>query len=233
MNGMLGWRKPDDRRHELRYALAPAMPQTPTPVVLGIPWYTAFDAPVKGADGAWWIGLADRSWGSLRGGHAICARPPSIPDVGSAWVHYNQGSEGACVGFAVSRALTLYNRRLYSGRDLYLEAQRRDPWPGEEPTYSGTSVNAGLDTARLVGGWPVRAGVVQPPRLQAGITAFLWAMTPEEVAAALKTTEGFVRLLNSWGRGYPREVRLPLDALPRLIAEGGEFGVPVDRLGRG
>ena len=65
--GMLGWRPPEDRSHEQRYALATAMPTRPSPVVIGIPWYSAFDRPQQGVDRAWWIGLGD--WGSVRGGH--------------------------------------------------------------------------------------------------------------------------------------------------------------------
>ena len=34
------------------------------------------------------------------------------------------------------------------------------------------------------------------------------------------------------GDGYPAEVRMPLEAVARLMSEGGEFGVPVDRAGR-
>lgn len=226
MSGM-GWRAPEDRSHERKYALAAAMPETPCPVVIGIPWYASFDIP-EYANGAYWIARGT-SWGSLRGGHAVCLRPPAIKDVSSAYLHYNQGQEGACVGFATSRAATLFNRRLYSGFALYHAAQQRDPWPGDD--YEGTSVNAGLDTLRLEGAWPVRAGAVRPARLEAGIGSFLWARSVDEVTQALKSTEPFVRILNSWGVNYPKEVRLPLEGVARLMAEDGEFGVPVDRPG--
>jgi len=227
MTGMLGWRPPEDRSHELRYALAASMPVVACPVVMGIPWWTAFDTPIM-VDRAWYIGT-EQEWGTLRGGHAVCVRPPSVADLGSAYLHYNQGSEGACVGFAVSRAASLSNRRLYDGFSLYRAAQRRDPWPGE--AYSGTSVNAGLDTLRLEGAWPVVKGVVQAARLTAGISEFRWARSVEEIRDALKTDEGFVRILNSWGAGYPREVRMHWWAVERLLAAGGEFGVPVDKGG--
>lgn len=67
----------------------------------------------------------------------------------------DQGSEGACVAFAwtheraarpkvgpVDNALA---------RSLYPLMQRVDEWPGEEPTYSGTSVLAGAKIAKEKG----------------------------------------------------------------------------------
>ena len=219
----MGWRPPADRSHEKRYGISGHYPDVPSPVVIGIPWYAAFDVPVQ-KDGAWWIGLGD--WGRVRGGHAVCLRPPSLPDVASAWLHYNQGTEGACVGFATSRAATLFNRRLYNGFALYERAQTRDPWPGED--YDGTSVNAGLDTLRLEGAWPVRAGRTTGPRAADGIQNYYWCDSAEQVGHALDS-KAYVRVLNSWGRGYPREVRLPMEAIDRLIREEGEFAVPVDK----
>ncbi len=59
---------------------------------------------------------------------------------------YDQGSEGACVGFALSWAMSILNRRFYDAFALYKEAQRVDGWPGED--YSGTSVRAGCDVLR-------------------------------------------------------------------------------------
>ena len=227
----LGWRQPDDvyrLRYEGMYALAPELPALPgpTPVVIGVNWYSAFDRPARGSDGAMWIGRGT-SWGSKRGGHAVCLRPPAIADLDSAWRHYNQGTEGACVGFATSRAASLFNRRLYNGFSLYKRAQTRDPWPGE--SYSGTSVEAGLNTLRLDGAWPVRAGVTTGPVAGEGITHFYWARSVDEIRQALASNEPFARLLNSWGTSWPREVRVPWEALERLLREGGEFAAPVDR----
>ena len=45
--GMLGWRPPEDRSHERRYALAAAMPSVACPVVMGVNWYTAVDKPIS------------------------------------------------------------------------------------------------------------------------------------------------------------------------------------------
>jgi len=224
----LGWRPFEGPKPwEQRYGLAEAMPALPgpVPVVIGVNWYGGWDRPVRGSDGAMWVGRGD--WGSKRGGHSVCLRPPSVADVDSAWAHYNQGREGACVGFATSRAATLNNRKLYNGFELYKRAQTRDPWPGEN--YSGTSVEAGCNTLRLDGAWPVRAGVTSGPVAAEGIVNFYWARTVDEIRRALGSSEPFARLLNSWGQGYPREVRVPWEAIERLLREGGEFAAVVDR----
>jgi len=43
-----------------------------------------------------------------------------------------------------------------------------------------------------------------------GIAAFRWATKVDEVLAALGTPDSdFVTLLNSWGKGYPHETRMP------------------------
>lgn len=230
MPNMLGWKKPEDRAHEQRYALAASMPVVACPVVVGIPWYEAFDKPVK-RGASYWIGDVGGEWGEVRGGHAVCLRPPSVTDVVSAYAHYDQGSEGACVGFATARAATLMNRKLYDGLEQYWAAQRNDEWAGEG--YVGSSVNGGLQGLRLEGAWLVRAGVTRGPLIDQGISGFRWAKSPVEVQAALKSKEPYVRILNSWGTNYPKEVRMPLASVSRLIDEGGEFGVPVDRPGRG
>lgn len=229
MSGMLGWRPPEDRAHERRFALGYAPLAGPTPVVMGCNWYEGFDAPVK-RGASYWIGLPDTDWGDVRGGHAVCLRPPSVGDVASAYLHYDQGEEGACAGFAAARSATLCNRQLYDGFMQYYAAQRNDEWAGEG--YVGTSVNGALQGLRLEGAWPVRAGSTQHARLAAGISGFRWASSVDQVLLALGSREGFVRILNSWGDGYPREVRMPVAAVARLLAERGELGVPVDKPGR-
>src|SRR5262249_26468429 len=110
MAGKLGRREPRTWDHVDKYplgALASAAQPTRVPVVLGINWYTNFDSPVK--DGlTYWIGRGDL--GTVRGGHAICARPWGVTDGAPWWDFYDQGSEGACVGFSASRMMTLLNR---------------------------------------------------------------------------------------------------------------------------
>jgi hypothetical protein len=47
---------------------------------------------------------------------------------------------------------------------------------------------------------------------------------------ATVTSAGYVTLVNSWGHGYPHQVRLPLAALQRLVfEEDGEAVVVTDR----
>lgn len=66
----------------------------------------------------------------------------------------DQGNEGACVGFGISHELKAYPAEVQgvtydSAMEIYHEAQKIDEWPGEN--YSGTSVLAGLKTAKAKG----------------------------------------------------------------------------------
>jgi hypothetical protein len=59
----------------------------------------------------------------------------------------DQGREGACVGFAWrawmnAKPISNNPERLIQARDIYLQAQLVDEFPGQEPTMSGTSVRA-------------------------------------------------------------------------------------------
>jgi len=225
----LGWREPEKRDYETVYALDTfgALEQ-PSPVVIGIKWHDAFDRPVKDSDGSWWVGRGEL--GGARGGHCVCLKPPSMTDLPGAWQHYNQGREGACVGFGVSRAATLFNKpELFNGFSLYHKAQKRDEWPGE--SYSGTSVEAGLNTLRLDGAWTVRAGVTRGPVKVFGIRSFGWVKDGDGVLKAMQSRLDYVEFLNSWGMGYPNVVRMPVSVLDVLLQQGGEAGVPVDRPG--
>jgi hypothetical protein len=78
-------------------------------------WYQNFDSPqnirVNGRT-EWWIGL-DKDWGSIRGGHAIVVKPDAVTDTAGWWGFYDQGDEGACVGFSSSRMMSLLNRKRY------------------------------------------------------------------------------------------------------------------------
>jgi hypothetical protein len=94
---------------------------------------------------------------------------PRRPQVWQTAPVTNQGAEGACIGHgwtAEARAwpvpvdLTRVAAPLAKGwprdpdgfaRRLYTEAQRRDPWPGEAPAYSGTTVLAGAKAMQALG----------------------------------------------------------------------------------
>ena len=71
----LGRRAPTDWRHYEKYPLTAATtPATPTPVAIGVNWYTDFDNPVKKGS-RYWIGLDPKQLGSVRGGHCVCLEP--------------------------------------------------------------------------------------------------------------------------------------------------------------
>lgn len=225
--GGLGRRLPDDFRHVAAFPLEAYPPTSPTPMVLGINWYTRFDVPTLDENGRYWIGRGS-NLGVIRGGHAICVKPRVLVDNQAWWPFYNQGREGACVGFSLSRAMSLINRKKYDARWLYHEAQKHDEWPGED--YEGTSVRAGFERLRLVGhkmmSWD------EPQQIE-GIVSYRWANTVDGVHSTIKMPLadelGAVPLLNSWGEAYPRLVWLPDETLDRLFREGGEAGSPVDR----
>jgi len=75
---------------------------------------------------------------------------------------FNQGKEGACVGFALGHELAARPAEVkglnykYLIEKVYWEAQKKDPWPGgsypnAEPFYSGTSVLAGVKRIKELG----------------------------------------------------------------------------------
>jgi hypothetical protein len=233
MSGGLGRRPPTDDRHLQRWSLtAETLPIVPTPVVLGINWYSGMDTPTTDSRGAHWV----KPIGAVRGGHAICVKPPSVPDTDGWWRFYDQGEEGSCVGFATSRMMTLLNRVRYDGQALYEFAKTIDEWPGSD--YDGTSVRAGMDVARLYGMYRVRHGVTSGPVPADGINENRWATSVEQIAYCLDPASlgmdvlnaGYVVLVNSWGASYPHQVRIDLESLNRLVfQEDGEATVVIDR----
>jgi hypothetical protein len=230
----LGRREPTDYRHIERFPLTLATtPSAATPVVLGVNWYDRFFDPEK-IGTRWWIGRGS-SWGPIAGGHAIVAKPVGVSDLYTWWSFYDQGSEGACVGFSSSRAVSFTNRERYDARWLYREAQKIDEWPGE--SYDGTSVRAGMEVLRTVGHRRFLNGVSKPSDTVRGIAEYRWASTVDAVLDALAEDDDYdvmkkieaIPLFNSWGRSYPQKVWLPLSALERLLDENGEAAVMIDR----
>ncbi len=97
---------------------------------------------------------------------------------------YDQGAEGACVGFASSWMMSILNRRFYDARWLYKEAQKIDEWEGE--SYSGTSVRAGMEMLRSVGHKYLHKHKHEhAPMLEDGIHEYRWASTVDEVRTCL------------------------------------------------
>jgi hypothetical protein len=98
---------------------------------------------------------------------------------------YDQGTEGACVGFASSWMMSILNRQRYTPRWLWDEAKRIDEWPDTNPGDSqGTSVRAAMDVLRTLG--HMRAGhSTRPASLADGIAANRWALTVDEIRTCI------------------------------------------------
>ena len=84
----------------------------------------------------------------------------------------DQGREGACVGFGVSHELAarpaaVRNLSDAFAQQLYEDAKKIDPWPGED--YSGTSVLAGVKVAYQRG----------------YCTGYRWCFSVDEIITAL------------------------------------------------
>ncbi len=224
--GPLGQKPPTDDLHKVKYPLtADTAPSKPVPVILGIPWYSNFDRPVK-VGKTYFIGRGDL--GRVRGGHAICVLPQYLEDTLNWWRFYDQGQEGACVGFSVSRMLSLMNRERYDALELYRQAQKQDEWPGED--YDGTSVRAGCDVARQRGPVQIFGRTRTGPDQKDGIWKNRWALSVDDILSAL-SREGkqTIPLLNSWGNRYPHIVHMPLETAHRVIfKEDGEAAIPTD-----
>lgn len=231
MSRALGRRAPTDFTHVDKYPLTAATtPAGPTPVVVGIRWYETFDNPIRDSrSGRWWIGRDDL--GTVRGGHCVCLAPGKLPDLVGWWAFYNQGREGACVGFGSSRMMSLLNRKRYDARWLWNRAKEIDEWPDTNPgDDNGTSVRAALDVLRTKGHVPWHG---DRPRMEEGISANRWATSVDEVHKVLQNGVGdrlgAVGVLNSWGGDYPHVVWMPDGVLERLMSEDGEVGLVTDR----
>jgi hypothetical protein len=250
----LGRRAPTDWRHYEKFPLTAATtPTTPTPVAIGVNWYEDFDTPVQKGSRSW-IGLNPKQLGKVRGGHCVCLEPGDqlngnhdvvrlLQDSQSWWDFYDQGREGACVGFGCSRMMSLLNRKRYDARWLWDWAKSTDEWPETNPgDDEGTSVRAGCEILRARGHVAWKAGFKgrsykqrdkEEPSADEGIGVYRWAKTVDEVHKILKSpandAAGAVRILNSWGRGYPHRVWMPDETLQRLIDEDGEVALVTDR----
>jgi hypothetical protein len=249
----LGRRPSETDEHILKYPLtATTAPAAPTPMVIGVNWYSNFDAPVAKREGkttTYWIGLDSRSLGRVRGGHCVALKHRGASDPATWWDFYDQGAEGACVGFGSSRMMSLVNRKRYFARWLWDQAKLIDEWADTNPgDDNGTSVRAALEVLRSRGhvAYDARkhallnveqlvpdqlaARDALPPRDAEGISAYRWATSTADALEVLGYSDvGYVDVLNSWGRDYPHLVRMPAETLERLRREDGEVGVVTDR----
>lgn len=98
---------------------------------------------------------------------------------------YDQGQEGACVGFAWSWAMSILNHRFYAARKLYLEAQMIDPY-ADTPPEEGTSTVAAAQILQQQGHWRFARGVTFPLALTEGIAQFRMAKTVDEIRRAIQ-----------------------------------------------
>ncbi len=126
---------------------------------------------------------------------------------------YDQGSEGACVGFALSWAMSILNRRFYDARELYRTAQRIDEWPGDAdgetgPKYEGTSVRAGCDVLRDKGHKLLhRHSHTHNWEPEHGIERNEWASTVDQIRTCIAGGVPVV-IGSNWYEGMDRPIKL-------------------------
>lgn len=121
---------------------------------------------------------------------AVVNHSLKLPDMRRYFAAYDQGQEGACVGFGSSWAMTLLNRVMYSAHTLYTKAQAVDEW-ADTPPAEGTSVRAAMDVLRTVGHWRLvydrkaNEHVILPADVEHGIEANKWATTVDEARTCI------------------------------------------------
>jgi hypothetical protein len=240
--GPLGLIPPIDDKHKVKFPLSAALAETMAPAsgAFGIPWWSAFDAPIM-VDGRWMIGVEESgkvktNLGFIRGGHAIMAPAKGSRDASGWYAHYNQTiwpsgdtRASSCVGQSVCRVASHNNRKRYDPIDVYLTAKQDDEWPGE--AYDGTSLRAGFEVLRVRGPRIVRRGRAGEPIPGEGILVYRWCLSVEDILASLGYPVGqeLVPLHQSWGPPYPRKVWLPVELADRVVfREDGEYGTVTD-----
>jgi hypothetical protein len=176
----------------------------------------------------------------------------------SVWL--DQGQEGACTGFGEEDVRALSPRAVASvsddtARRVYVEAKKRDEWPGED--YDGSSVNGAMKAARAFGfikSWhwcmsldEVKHALSYHGAIEIGVNWYSGMWEPDAngllhadgsqvgghaiAVAGYKPTPGGIvyRLENSWGRDWGDNGGAWLSEfdLERLRMEDGEFALPV------
>lgn len=182
--------------------------------------------------------------------------------------HGDQGWTPHCVAFSWAHWLADGPRTvsIMPGRrpgvdttELYCEAQRRDPWPGDcdTPLYEGTSVRAGAKTLQEWGfikeyRWArsldeiVQAVLTQGPVVM-GTPWYedmffpdkdgmirrggAWAGGHAYLVNGVDLDRGLARIKNSWGRGWGinSHAYLTLEDLGLLLGSFGEACVPIQQ----
>lgn len=248
-DGRLGRFIPDDWGHVDKYPLSALPPDerpTHVPVVIGVNWYAELFSPELDEEtGEHFVARSGPdALTTIEGGHCVCLEPGGEPDTEEWWDFYDQGREGACVGFGWSRCMTIINQgKIYAPRWLWDRSKQIDQWPETNPgDNNGTSVRSAGDVLEDTGhvSWDESYGDDDhteregyTPDHDEGIQRFRWARSVDEVHSVLGNDRadelGAVPILNSWGRSYPHRTWMPDEVLDRLMAEDGEIAIPTDR----
>ena len=119
---------------------------------------------------------------------------------------YDQGSEGACVGFGSSWAMSILNRKRYEPFWLWNEAKKIDEWNDTNPGDSnGTSVRAAMDVLRGQGHCRVYRGKTYDCDLMDGILENRWAQTVDEMRTSI--ANGIPVVIGvDWYRGFDKPI---------------------------
>lgn len=143
---------------------------------------------------------------------------------------YDQGAEGACVGYGWSWAMSILNTThdwklttaRYDPRWLYQQAQLIDEWP-ETPPEEGTSVRAGGDILRNLGHVRMIKGHPSPPNPNEGIAANRWATSVDEMRACIAHGVPVVIGVN-WYRNFSNPEPLPRGKVQEWWIGRGDLG---------
>lgn len=147
------------------------------------------------------------------------------------WRTWDQGEEGACVGFGSSIMMAVTNTRQrwrmtgvsqqyrYDPWWLYNEAQLVDEW-ADTPPAEGTSVNASCKVLKAKGHCRIYRSVTNPADLAEGIEAYRWATTSDEMRAAI-FAERAVSIGVNWYSNFDSPVN-----------RNGEYWIGVDTDGK-
>jgi hypothetical protein len=130
---------------------------------------------------------------------------PRISNYWPCQVHLNQGSEGACTGFATAHDIAAppFARKgvtVTLAKELYARAKQLDEWPGEN--YDGSSVLAAVKAARE----------------RKLLASYRWAFGEDDLALAIGYA-GPVILGIAWLAGMEKP-----DANGRVRATGAKRG---------